>query len=92
MCTNVYNKATDTEADSPAELRTLLGAALVPAEGYSEIDDECCLCQVDVKASVERAGFTYTIIDGDPMDVVIDKGNEPNEWPTVPAMPLDPAP
>ena len=72
MCTHVYNKATDQETDNPEGLKAMLGADLVPAYGYPEINMECCLCQVDVQQSIERAGFTYEIIDGDPMYVVIE--------------------
>lgn len=73
MCTRVYNRDTEQEAQSPKELRTMVGVEPKKCEGYTwpEINEEACLCQVDVKATVEEAGYGYVEIDNDPMDVQI---------------------
>lgn len=44
---------------------------LIKEEGYTSIADDCCLCQVDVKATVEAAGWKYHEVDGDYMDVEV---------------------
>jgi len=70
MCTEVRNTLTNEIAESPDELRRMLGLPdLVIYPGYKRIDDACCLCQVDVRASLEAAGWKYHARDHDPMDV-----------------------
>ena len=76
MCVRIYNRDTESEAESPQELREMLGITeLIMAEGYknSPINEDCCLCQIDCEATVKAAGYTYTEVRGDYMDVEISK-------------------
>lgn len=85
MCVRIYNSDTGKEAESPQELRDMLGVTeLIMAEGYknSVVADDCCLCQIDCEATVKAAGYTYEEINGDYMDVEISKAsNAPHERP-----------
>lgn len=72
MCVQVRNVETLDEAESPAELRRMLGVKdLILAHGYSTLNEECCLCQVDVEATVKAAGWKYAEVDHDFMDVEV---------------------
>ena len=55
--------------DTPRELMDKLGGELVPAPEYGDILMDCCLCQVDLKATAEKYGYEYKPFDGDPTDV-----------------------
>ena len=63
MCDIIWNEATQEEIESPAQLRAL-APDLIMGRGYKRIDDTCCLCQVDVKATLDRAGIAWTQPDG----------------------------
>lgn len=77
MCTRLRNTITHEEATNPPALRKMLNVQeLVKEECYSVIHDDACLCQVDVKATVEAAGWKYHEVDGDYMDVEV----TPPDW------------
>jgi hypothetical protein len=71
MCTRVHNQDTDRDAETQKELRDMLGGVALVKDG--PVRDHCCLCQVDVEATVRAAGFDYAMVDSDPMDVIISK-------------------
>lgn len=72
MCVCVYNTVSGDEAETPVELRRMLATAnLVPSPHYKSVSDDACLCQIDVRATVESAGWQYSERDGDYMDVQI---------------------
>jgi len=48
----------ETEIGIAEELLDLTGV-LIPARGYDNITLDSCLCQVDVKATLNKAGFAY---------------------------------
>lgn len=76
MCVRIYNRDTQKEAESPQELREMLSITeLIMAEGYktTPINEDCCLCQIDCEGTVKAAGYTYTEVNGDYMDVEISK-------------------
>lgn len=71
MCTEISNMKTGDEAESPAEMAGMLGvslADLIPSNGYTKIEPDCCLCQVDVPGTLKKHGWRYDDT-GDPMDV-----------------------
>lgn len=72
MCIQVYNLITHEEVESPSELRRMLGVTkLIPAYNSDVIDDNCCLCQVNVKATIFAAGWNYSEANGDFMEVEV---------------------
>ena len=74
MCVRIYNRDTGQETESPQGLREMLGITdLIMAEGYTSIAEDCCLCQIDSKATVEKAGYVYSEAGHDWMDVEISK-------------------
>ena len=76
MCVRIFNRDTGQEAESPQELREMLGITeLIMSEGYknSAVAEDCCLCQIDCEATVKSAGYVYKEICGDYMDVEICK-------------------
>lgn len=78
MCVVVFNTDTQEEASSPEELIAMLE---IPAEDLVQdadyanmaIDMEACLCTIDCRATIEKAGYVYIEINGDHMDVAIHK-------------------
>ncbi len=73
MCTEIHNMKTGEEATSPNEFAAMLGcevSQLVVAEEYggTPVDPECCLCQVDVTATLREHGWRFDK-SHDPMDV-----------------------
>ena len=74
MCVRIYNRDTGQETESPQGLREMLGITdLIMSKGYTSIAENCCLCQIDCKATVEKAGYVYSEIGHDYMDVEISK-------------------
>ncbi len=78
MCVRIHNRDTGKEAESPQDLREMLGVTdLIMAEGYknSVVAEDCCLCQIDCEATVKAAGYKYEEIGHDYMDVEISKAS-----------------
>jgi hypothetical protein len=76
MCTSVTNTDTNEIVDTVAELQAMLELPknlLVYAEGYNSAPPDCCLCPIDIKATVEPMGYGYRAVDGYSMDVEIHK-------------------
>jgi len=65
MCTEIQYK--DKVIDKPSELTTELGIpenGLVVAYGYNAINMTIeCLCQVDVPATLDKAGYSYEMYE-----------------------------
>lgn len=80
MCVQVRNVKTQEEAESPEELRRMLGVKdLVLAHEYKTIAEDCCLCQVDVEATVTKAGWKYAERDNDYMAVEVTPPESAND-------------
>lgn len=73
MCYQVHNIKTGETAESPAELASMLGCStdqLIVSEGYGgiKIDAECCLCHIDLLATLREHGWRCDN-SCDPMEV-----------------------
>jgi hypothetical protein len=77
MCNSVFYD--DAEYDTPRKLATLIGGAhnliwhghtpfYPPPDGEDWKDLDLCLCQIDLAATLEKAGFGYR------------RGTDPMEW------------
>lgn len=78
MCVRIHNRDTGKDAESPQELREMLGITdLIMSGSYKTIVEEACLCQIDCEATVKKAGYNYEEIGHDYMDVEIWKA--PND-------------
>ena len=63
MCVKVYNKDTNSYADTPHELADMLDipvSALPADNAYNQLIPDNCLCQVDVQKACGLAGYNYT--------------------------------
>lgn len=76
MCTVVRNLQTNQEAETPAELRQMLGVSELVMSGNSILIEDCCLCYVDVEATCKAAGWKYSEVNRDPMNVVVTPPSE----------------
>lgn len=65
MCVRVFNRDSGEDTETPPGLRAMIGADLVVDPAYKGINDDACLCQVDVRESVIRAGFDCEYDRGD---------------------------
>jgi len=73
MCYEVTYRS--QEYDTVRELRTI-APVLIPDNHYSEpLDDDACLCQVDLEATAAKNGFTHSTIRNDPMRVLWERGD-----------------
>src|SRR3990167_4757304 len=68
MCYEVTYK--DQTYETVRELR-LIASVLVEDPRYAlPLDDDACLCQVDLEATAAQNGFTHSTIRNDPMRVL----------------------
>lgn len=57
MCDVIYWSGEIIE--TAEQLKAKVGCDLVPAGGYGDIKPDCCLCQVDIEATLENARVEY---------------------------------
>ena len=65
MCVDIFANNGDIIIETPRQMKELLGVEPIKHEYYTTIDPECCLCQVDIEASLTKAGLAFTHDCGD---------------------------
>jgi len=70
MCQKIFVNRGEVEIETPAGFEVYFGFAAKAEEGYEEILPECCLCQIDIEATLKEKdipfktdGFDYYVGD-----------------------------
>lgn len=66
MCSIIVINGGDAEIESPRHFFDAFGFYPGVSEGYKDLIEDACLCQVDIERSLLLAGITdYTVDSGD---------------------------
>lgn len=76
MCGIIVINRGETEINTPREFEDHFGFEPPAEEGYSYVDPDCCLCQVDVSKAFNENDIPYKTSAGDfyvgELDKVVD--------------------
>lgn len=70
MCSRITTNRFQVE--TVKEFKEKIGSYVVDKNYVDDyIDEDRCLCQIDLHESIEQNGLSYTLINGDPTDLYI---------------------